>query len=58
VLPVYSGHRATRRYGAARVNAACTTALPADLVDVTRLKRMLELAFAPATPSAFSARQS
>jgi hypothetical protein len=37
-----------RRYGAARVEAVCATALAADLLDVWRLQRMLEVA---ATPS-------
>jgi hypothetical protein len=40
---VYALLGLVRRYGAARVNEACATALAADLVDVTRLKRMLEL---------------
>lgn len=33
-----------RRYGDARVEAACQTALEADMVDVRRLTRLLELA--------------
>jgi len=43
-----------RRYGAARVTDACTTALAADMLDVKRLQRMLELAVtaAPASASA------
>jgi hypothetical protein len=31
-----------RRYGAARVTDACAVALPADMLDVRRLQRMLE----------------
>jgi len=41
---VYALLGLVRRYGAARVEAACATALAADLLDVHRLKRMLELA--------------
>jgi len=44
---VYALLGLTRRYGAARVNEACVTALAADMLDVTRLKRMLERAPAP-----------
>ncbi|MGH2801200.1 MAG: IS21 family transposase, partial [Thermoleophilaceae bacterium] len=33
-----------RRYGAARVNAACERALALDVVDVTKISRMLERA--------------
>lgn len=33
-----------RRYGAARVNAACARALTLDVVDVTKISRMLERA--------------
>ncbi len=33
-----------RRYGDARLDAACQTALEADMVDVRRLARLLELA--------------
>jgi transposase len=40
---VYALLGLVRRYGAARVNETCATALAADLVDVTRLKRMIEL---------------
>jgi hypothetical protein len=52
---VYALLGLVRRYGAARVTDACTTALAADMLDVRRLQRMLELAVtaAPAsTPSA------
>jgi hypothetical protein len=51
---VYALLGLVRRYGATRVEAACATALAADLLDVHRLKRMLELAgtctAAPAPP--------
>ena len=39
---VYALLGLVRRYGAARVNDACTIALAADMLDVHRLKRMLE----------------
>ena len=38
-----------RRYGAARVNDACTIALAAEMLDVHRLKRMLALGQPSAT---------
>jgi transposase len=41
---VYALLGLVRRYGAARVEAACATALAADMLDVRRLQRMLELA--------------
>src|SRR5436190_1729519 len=51
---VYALLGLVRRYGAARVEATCATALAADLLDVHRLKRMLQLAgtstAAPAPP--------
>jgi len=37
-----------RRYGAARVSAACETALAAEMLSVHRLTRLLELAALPA----------
>ena len=40
---VYALLGLARRYGAARVNDACAIALAADMLDVHRLKRMLEL---------------
>ncbi len=40
---VYALLGLARRYGAARVNDACTIALAADMLDVHRLKRMLAL---------------
>ena len=50
---VYALLGLVRRYGAARVTAVCTTALAADMLDVKRLQRMLELAVTavPASPS-------
>jgi hypothetical protein len=39
-----------RRYGDARVNAACETALAAEMLSVRRLARLLELALPPAPP--------
>jgi hypothetical protein len=44
---VYALLGLVKRYGATRVDAMCTVALDADLVDVTRLKRMLALATPP-----------
>src|SRR5579885_1755302 len=41
---VYALLGLVKRYGAARVEAMCQLALAAELVDVTRLKRMLALA--------------
>ena len=49
---VYALLGLVRRYGAARVNEVCVTALAADMLDVRRLQRMLELASATPTPSA------
>ena len=43
------------RYGAVRVTEVCAVALTADMLDVHRLKRMLELGQAP-TPAAAPAR--
>ena len=45
-----------RRYGAARVTEACAAALAADLLDVRRLQRMLELASTTTPASTPSAR--
>jgi hypothetical protein len=39
---VYALLGLVRRYGAARVTEVCTIALGADMLDVHRLKRMLE----------------
>ena len=44
---VYALLHLVKRYGAERVEEACRAALAVDLVDVTRLKRVLALA-APA----------
>jgi transposase len=51
---VYALLSLVRRYGAARVTATCTVALAADMLDVRRLQRMLELGAVvpPATPTA------
>ncbi len=48
---VYALLGLVRRYGEPRVSAACTTALAGDLIDVHRLRRMLEQpTAAPAVP--------
>jgi len=39
-----------KRYGAARVESACATALAVEMIDVHRLERMLKLAPPPAPP--------
>ena len=51
---VYALLGLARRYGAGRVTEVCTVALAADMLDVHRLKRMLEqgIAAPPAAPSA------
>lgn len=49
---VYALLGLVRRYGAARVTEVCTVALAADLLDVGRLQRMLELGTAaPPAPT-------
>jgi hypothetical protein len=48
---VYALLGLTRKYGAARVNDACVLALAAEMLDVHRLKRMLEIGD-PAPPQA------
>ena len=49
---VYALLGLVRCYGAPRVNDTCTTALAADMLDVRRLQRMLEVAAAgPSTPA-------
>ncbi len=53
---VYALLGLVRRYGAARVNEGCTTALAADMLDVRRLQRMLEVAAAPSPSVAAPAR--
>jgi hypothetical protein len=49
---VYALLGLVRRFGADRVSVACATALAVDLLDVHRLRRMLEhpIAAAPAAP--------
>ena len=48
---VYALLGLARRYGAARVHDACTIALAADMLDVHRLTRMLELGQVPPVTS-------
>jgi hypothetical protein len=48
---VYALLGLVRRYGGPRVNEVCTTALAADMLDVRRLQRMLEVAHAPPAPA-------
>ena len=52
---VYALLGLVKRHGAERVEAACVTALHSAMLDVHRLKRMLDLA-APAVPLAAPAR--
>ena len=40
-----------QRHGAARVDAACVTALANDMLSIPRLRRMLEAAVDPPRPS-------
>jgi len=47
---VYALLGLARRYGDARVNAACETALAAEMLSVRRLTRLLELAAPPPAP--------
>src|SRR5206468_12208373 len=49
---VYALLGLVKRHGAERVEAVCTTALPVGMLEIHRLKRMLELAAVPATPAA------
>jgi transposase len=49
---VYALLGLVRRFGAARVNEACTLALALDMLDVRRLQRMLELGHATPAPAA------
>jgi hypothetical protein len=53
---VYALLGLVRRYGASRVAEVCTTALAADMLDVRRLQRMLEVAAAPSPSAAAPAR--
>ena len=48
---VYALLGLVRRYGAARVTEVCTVALGADMLDVHRLKRMLDQGVAPPPPA-------
>ena len=48
---VYALLGLVRRYGAARVSDVCTIALGADMLDVHRLKRMLEHGVAAPLPA-------
>ena len=48
---VYALLGLVRRYGAPRVNDACTIALAAEMLDVHRLRRMLELGQVPPVAS-------
>jgi hypothetical protein len=47
---VYALLGLVRRYGDARVNAACETAVAAEMLSVRRLARLLELAVPPPLP--------
>lgn len=47
---VYALLGLAKRYGDARVESACTTALAIEMIDVHRLERMLKLVPAPAPP--------
>jgi hypothetical protein len=47
---VYALLGLARRYGDTRLDATCQTALDADMIDVRRLRRLLELAAPPTAP--------
>ena len=47
---VYKLFHLSKRYGNERLDEACAKALASDLVDITRLARMLELAANAALP--------
>jgi len=49
---VYALLGLVKRHGAERVEAVCTTALPVGMLDIHRLKRMLELSASAAAPAA------
>ena len=51
---VYALLGLAKRYGDERVEHACNTALAADMLDVRRLERMLQLT--PVAPSVTAAR--
>ncbi|MGI8423341.1 MAG: Mu transposase domain-containing protein [Chloroflexota bacterium] len=48
---VYALLGLAKRYGAARLNDACATALDVDLIDIYRLRRLLERAAAAPEPT-------
>jgi hypothetical protein len=48
---VYALLGLVRRYGAPRVTEVCTIALDVDMLDIHRLKRMLEQGVAPPPPA-------
>jgi hypothetical protein len=47
---VYALLGLARRYGSARLEQACAAALGADMIDVYRLRRLLEIAPLPHPP--------
>jgi hypothetical protein len=47
---VYALLGLAKRYGSARVEDACSRALAADMIDVYRLRRLLEVVPAPLPP--------
>jgi len=49
---VYALISLAKRYGSARLDQACATALSVELVDVYRLRRLLEIAPAVSSPAA------
>jgi len=49
---VYALLGLARKYGAERIEPACRTALDAEMIDVYRLRRMLELPVPPEDPTA------
>jgi hypothetical protein len=48
---VYALLSLARKYGPTRVSAVCTVALDADMLDVHRLRRMLELGLTTPSPA-------
>ena len=53
---VYALLGLVRRYGEARVETACTTAIAVEMFDVHRLERMLKLAPPPTSPPPSAAK--
>jgi transposase len=51
---VYALLGLARRYGSQRVDQACSKALAADMIDIRRLKRLLELGLADSTSTTAS----